>query len=119
MAASNAAAWQVSLKDVVRGTILSLMKAKLGETPPPAGGLVLVTDETADNVLSDSNCTVDEMIDLEIREKTPLFGKRNARPQAAALYFLSPTLDCARKVVEDHQRRLYSGAYIFLTEGNP
>ncbi|KAJ3231341.1 hypothetical protein HDU81_003860 [Chytriomyces hyalinus] len=114
----NSAAAQVSLKLIVRGSILSEIKKKLEGTPHLSSGTVLVTDEDGDRILEDCACTVDEMMSVGVLTKESLFAKRNPRPSTAVIYFVSPKLAVASKIVEDFHLNLYSAIYIFLTEDN-
>ncbi|KAJ3257842.1 hypothetical protein HDU77_002527 [Chytriomyces hyalinus] len=115
---NNSAAAQVSLKLIVRSSILSEIKKKLEGTPHLSSGTVLVTDEDGDRILADCACTVDEMMSVGVLTKESLFAKRNPRPSTAVIYFVSPKLAVASKIVEDFHSNLYSAIYIFLTEDN-
>ncbi|KAJ3262460.1 Syntaxin-binding protein 3 [Chytriomyces hyalinus] len=112
----NTAAAQVSLKLIMRGSILSEIKKYLEKTPHLAAGTVLVTDEDGDRVLSDCACTVDEMMSVGVMAKESLFAKRNPRPSTAVIYFVSPKIAVASRIVDDFRTNLYSSIFIFLTE---
>ncbi|KAJ3241773.1 hypothetical protein HDU81_010417 [Chytriomyces hyalinus] len=112
----NTAAAQVSLKLIMRGSILSEIKKYLEKTPHLAAGTVLVTDEDGDRVLADCACTVDEMMSVGVMAKESLFAKRNPRPSTAVLYFVSPKIAVASRIVDDFRMNLYSSIFIFLTE---
>ncbi|KAI9336139.1 Sec1-like protein [Obelidium mucronatum] len=104
-----------SLKDLVRTILESVIFDEIKKKNIPPGQSILITDEASDAILTNANCTLNELLNLE---KLQLNATRTEKADTAAVYFLTPSLENADKVIEDSYKRLYSSAFFFLTHAS-
>ncbi|KAJ8326195.1 syntaxin binding protein 1 [Batrachochytrium dendrobatidis] len=102
-----------SLRETLKKRIINDM---LRAVNPPSRWKILVVDAYALRLLN-SCCKMPDVLSENISVVEGLSNKRQAHPDKEAIYFISPTLDSVRAVIDDYSktRPPYAAAHVFTT----
>ncbi|KAJ3382478.1 vacuolar sorting protein VPS33/slp1 [Entophlyctis sp. JEL0112] len=102
------------LKALLRTKVLDALK---GMNLSLRWSSLLVADETAAEVLADANCSINDLMNVGIREKQSLFANRND-PKDSVVYFVTPDPDVLKRIVDDTMKRKLYRTCHFLIAGD-